>query len=232
MSIEAANGTVRTGDRLDQFLSAAGKLFARHSMHDRFGVGLLHKHNLCEPGERMVQYDCTIDDEQALVTMPVREEADLRVEVPNVWAVSGGKFVPLEYTTDVCARDSFHAGDVPAAFLGDFADLVEASPVGNLFGLAVVKRALAQSAEESQVLLEYSDLVQRKNVVFLRHREQAPMSITTAWTFEQFARSDRITAETECVATQKCNCIVDDPGEPRPPVHSHVPSPHHIQRPT
>jgi hypothetical protein len=54
MSIEAANGTARAGDRLDNFLSAAANLFVRHNMHDRFGVELLHKHNLCESGERMV----------------------------------------------------------------------------------------------------------------------------------------------------------------------------------
>ncbi|WP_375412060.1 hypothetical protein [uncultured Bradyrhizobium sp.] len=230
LSIEAANQTVRTEDRLDGFLSAAAKLFVRHNVHERFGVGLLHKHNTCEPGERMVQYDCTMDDERALVTMPVRDAADPTKEIPNVWAVSDRSYVPLEYTTDVTARDSFHAGEVPAAFLSDFADLVGTAPAGGLFGLAVVKRALAQSAQDSEILLEYSDPVQRKNIVLLRHSDAAPKSITTAWTFE--ARSNEVTGETECISTQRCNCIVDDPGVPgMPPKHSHMPAPHHHQRP-
>jgi hypothetical protein len=223
--VETADELARSGDRLDNFLDSAARLFVRHNMHDRFGVGLLHKHNMCEPGERMIQYNCTVDDEMALVTLPQRKEVDIQAEVPNVWLVSGNGFTPLEYSTDAYARSSFFSGDIPTSFLADFADLIRISSVQDIFGLAIVNRTLSQLAEPNQVLLEQSDLIKRNSIVFLRDRAQTTTSITTGWSFEKYAQSNGITAGSGCTTTHRCQCVSQQ-GK-----HSHVSRPHHIPRP-
>jgi hypothetical protein len=232
-SIEEADRLARVNGQLDQFLREAAALFVRHNMQERFGIALLHRHHVCDSDERMVQYYHDSEDEKALLTRPVCDEATPGTETPHVWAIFDGAYRPLEFTTDGCVRHLFFMGDVPSSFLTDLSELLKASPVGHLFGLAVVKRTLSEGADDTQVLLEHSNIERRESTVHLRNRDETQMTITTAWTFGSLKAGNTIVSETECVATQRCQCIVDDPGVPGyPPVHSHVPEPHHVQRPS
>ena len=228
LTIEEANKTARADDGLDEFLNSASRLFVSHNLHHRFGVGLLHNHNQCQDDERMIQYNCTVNNEKALVTMPVSKDTDLQSEVPSVWALSGRNFYPLEFTTDRVAQDLLFAGEVPTPFLEDYVDLVNSSPVGSMFGLAVVERTMYRFAHPNQIALEQTDTTERKNVVFLRSRGAVAKSIQTAWTFEAHANAaaGTIRAETHCAATCRTECIIDN-GVHSGPIHFD----HHIVAP-
>lgn len=179
-SVEAADRAVRANDALTGFLTGAAGILHAHGMARRFGIGLLHRHNALQPGERMVELEGTVDAEPALVTRPVHDGA-AACGVPSVWATVAGGFRPLEYTTDPGAV-SCYAGDVPAAFLDDFHAFASASPVGRFLGLAVVDRGFYDGAAPDEVALELSNLIERANVVFMRPRDTTgAKAIATAW---------------------------------------------------
>ena len=64
--------------------------------------------------------------------------------------------MPLEFAPDPAARELFLDGDVPAAFLAEFAALSKSSPVGNLLGLAIVDREFYGAAKPNDVALKYA----------------------------------------------------------------------------
>jgi hypothetical protein len=239
MSVEEANKKVREGGRLHDFLDSASKLFVLHRMQSRFGVALLHNHNLCNEGELMIQYTTTVNQENALVTRPVKTRAYLNDEVPSVWALSGRQFLPLEFTTDQKAREHFFAADVPFTFLNAYINLVESSSVGYLLGLAIVDRKFYETARTEDVAIEYSNSTERSNVIFLRNRDCIPQSIETTWIFESYTdmASGEALASTECSSTcktgTKCNtrCIVDYGKHSEIHFEDSIHTQHHIQRP-
>lgn len=183
-SVDAADSAVRAQSRLGEFLDAASKIFRSHQMQSRFGVALLHQHHHVAPDEHMIEYAEAYEQSDALITRPVTKTPQAEGAVPSVWAIADGTYVPLEFTTDPMARDLFLEGDVPAAFLAEFAALSKASPVGNLLGLAVVGREFYGAAKPNDVPLEYSNLLERSNVVFMKDRSATGKTIETAWSFQ------------------------------------------------
>jgi len=232
LSVEESNRLARADGGLAEFLESASKLFVASGMHERFGVALLHKHNAVEAGERMIQYEGVVGGEKALITRPVSEETGLDEEVPSIWKLSDGRFLPLEFTSDSLARDLFSASEPPEGFLNAFSDLLKSSRAGRYFGLAVVEREFCQSAKANEVGLEFTNPEARSKIVFLRSRGASANSIETQWTFDGHVDtvSGGIVAETTCAATCRFECIVDDPVD-RPPTHSRVHFDHHVQRP-
>lgn len=211
MSVEEADREVRRDTRLGAFLDAAANVLLAHRMESRFGVALLHRHNVCAAGEHMIEYADVFRDSDVLITRPTARAPRQDGAVPTVWANGEDGFLPLEFTTDAKACDLFGAGDVPAPFLSDFAALTQASPIGRLIGLAVVDRAFYGGAKPNDIALEYSNLLERSNVVFLSDRAASEgKSIETAWRFQTV-----IEASARCVDTRECIRIChkgDGPG--------------------
>ena len=150
LSVEEADKIVRDKNKIDQFLSDSQDLFFLHNMQARFGVALLHNHYLCEEGEFVVQNEHVLNGERVLIAHPEASNTAKENIAPCLWAFSGNKFHPLEFTTDNLARNLLYSDLAPEAFLNDFRDLLAESPVGDLFGLAVVERSLYRQAKPEE----------------------------------------------------------------------------------
>jgi hypothetical protein len=184
-SVEYANAAVRNDNAISHFLADAAVLFVSHGMQSLFGVALLHRHHTLRDGERMIQYGESFGDEPALVTRPV-VGPDQESAVPWVWTLQDGQLHPMEFTTDPLARSLFTQGrQLPEAFVADFAELIDRSPVGHLIGLAIVERGFYNSATDDCGPIEYTADQTRSNVIFIRERSSFEShSIETTWAFE------------------------------------------------
>jgi hypothetical protein len=215
-SVEEADKIVRTDDALDEFLSRASFLLVKHGVQFRFGVALLHRHYLCQDGERMSQSFQVSDGEAALVTKPVAGEANYEVEVPWLWSVSDGRYYPMEFTSDETAISLFpEDGDIAGEFLADFADFVETSPIGHLIGLAIIERELHREMSDDCTLLEYSSGNERKSTLYVRALSEAQDSIITTWAFQAAVdpMSGCVEPATQCRPIYKCRCPSGGVGE-------------------
>jgi hypothetical protein len=202
LSVEEADGIVRNENKIDQFLSQAQDLFLLHNMQARFGAALLHNHFFCESGELIVQNADVLNGERVLITKPQTSNTAKENMVPCLWAFAGNKFHPLEFATDGLACNLFYSDTVPQAFLNDFGDLLTSSPVGGLFGLAVVERSLYRQAKSEESPLEYSDSENRENIIYLRN-EPNTNSIETAWAFQEYV-DPTLGCDTVTSCTQAC----------------------------
>jgi hypothetical protein len=208
ISVEEADEKANENNVLQVFLEEATHIFRKHSMQDRFGVALLHKHYECGDNQHMIQYEETINGENALVTRPVHAAPLQQGAVPVVWSLIDGKYHPLEYSTDSLARELYGSGDIPQAFLEEFSDLLLLSPIGSQIGLAVVNRKLHETASELAAL-EFSDVADQSSVVFMKNRDEyRNRTIRTAWSFS-FGGND-------CV---KSGCFIDGSGNHNPKKH-------------
>ena len=185
-AVEEADRDVRADSRLGEFLDGASRLILSYDLESRFGVSLLHKHNRCAPGERMIERDELHDDRPALVTRPSLADLDHELACPVVWQTRDGGYYPLEYSTDPTARGLLHDGAIPNQFLDDFRALTDRSPVGHLLGLAVVARSFYETAGPGESAIEFSMIEDRANVVYLHdHASLEGQLIETAWSFER-----------------------------------------------
>jgi|SRR5579859_2359592 len=208
-SIESADKFVRQNSQIDELLNQAAKLFFKHNAHSVFGLGLLHRHHWCNSGERMSQEAGTVSGEAALVTRPVQGALDHTREVPWLWAISEGKYHPLEFTSDPVARALFvKTAEIPEAFFRDLSNLLDESPIGHMLGLAIIQRELHNSMPDDHTLLEFSYCDERESVIHVRHVEDAVESIITTWGFEIRIepKAGCVEPETKCHPVYKCRC--------------------------
>jgi hypothetical protein len=194
-----------------------------YQMQSRFGIALLHKHNKCARGEYMIEYKDVFRGQDVLITRPVARTAAQENATPTVWSLAERRLLPLEFTKDPVASDLLEDGDVPEDFLDDFADLANSAPIGKFLGLAVVERAFYRAAKPNEIALEYSNLLERSNVVFLSDRSEGEgKSIETAWRFNTYPD-----AMTRCVDTRQCirRCHFKDSQGGHTGAQVHVPGP-------
>jgi hypothetical protein len=236
-SVEDANAAVRNDNAIAHFLADAAELFVRNGVQSSFGVALLHRHHTLRDGEHMVQYAQTFGDEPALVTRPVVAKPDRESAVPWVWTLQDGQLHPMEFTTDPLARSLFTKGrQLPEAFVADFAELIDRSPVGHLLGLAIVERDFFNSATEDCAPIEYTFTEGRSNVIFIRKRSSfKAQSIETTWVFE--GQVDPVLgciSKTECASSCKVYCATwcfENGGRHSEVQHQSAHTPHHTPRP-
>jgi hypothetical protein len=205
-SVDTADRLVRENLGLERFLTDSARILFQHSMERRFGIALLHRHNRLEPGECMIEYHERVHDDPALVTRPISRADATADAIPAVWATTDGRFQALEYTTDTGAKECLLEADIPPDFLRDFMAMAAHSPLRRYLGLAVVDRQFYWNRGPDDVALEYSNLMDRTNVVFLRDRaENSAKAISTAWAFDR-ATYDPVLG---CVDPRQCarSCI-------------------------
>jgi hypothetical protein len=220
-SVEEADHTVREKGMLNDFLGKASNIICSYEMQYRFGVALLHKHSTIEHDEKMVEYSEIVDGRDELVTRPYKSSA-LQTEVcPSIWSLSKGDFLPLEFTADSLAKNLFQNGVVSLSLLSHFVELVDQSPIGHLFGLAVVSRTLYGNAKKGEIAVEYSKSEDRSNNVFLcRQEDIIGKTIETAWTFETKAGSDL-----HCANNCRKQCWSVEDGHDKIHRQHHTPNP-------
>lgn len=215
-TVEEADAIVRTDSQLDELLEAASEVVVSHGMEARFGVGLLHKHSICLPGERMIEFAEPVGGREALVTRPVASDGPGRDAHPTIWQVQEHGFVPLEFSMEPRAGALLMEGEVPDDFLEEFRQLTARSPIGRYVGLAVVERDLYASAGANEVAVEYSNDRDRSNVVVLGDlHDLKGKTIETAWTFEQ-----RVDPRLGCIKRCRKTCWSVEGGHR--PNHEHL----------
>jgi hypothetical protein len=234
-SVEDANAAVRNDNAIADFLAEAAELFVRNGVQEWFGVALLHRHHTLRNGERMIQYAQSFGGEPALVTRPVVGEPDQESAVPWVWTLQDGRLHPMEFTTDPLARSLFAKGrQLPEAFVVDFAELIDRSPVGHLIGLAIVEREFFKSATDDCAPIEYTVTEKRRNAIFIRERSSfKSQSIETTWAFE--GQVDPVLgciSKTDCASSCKiyCQTYCYDNGSRHTFMHWNAHQKHHIPR--
>jgi hypothetical protein len=208
-SIISADEFVREDSRIDGLLNHAAKLFLQHNACSVFGLGLLHRHHYCESGERMSQAARVVSGEEELVTRPVHDNRDYNFESPWLWAISDRKYYPLEFTSDPVARELFERTvEVPEGFFRELSELLDESPIGQMVGLAIIRRELHSRMPKDHTFLEYTYGDERESVIHVRHEDEAVGSIVTAWGFE--TRIDPISGcvepATKCDPVYECYC--------------------------
>jgi hypothetical protein len=230
-SVEEADKIVRAENKIDEFLSRSQALFFLHNVQSRFGVALLHRHYPCERHELVLQDEHVLNGERVLIAQPEPRNITGSKKTPWLWTLSGEQFCPIEFTSDELAHDLLHSDLISEEFLEGFTCLLTKSPVGSLFGLAIVERSLYKLAKPEESPIEYSNSEERQNIIFLRN-DPTVNSIETSWVFREYI-DPMLACEgyTTCGSTcRKTNCVgrcISTNGDHKY-VHSSGHSQHHI----
>jgi hypothetical protein len=208
-SIEDADRWVRADSQLDEFLENAGRILFEYGAHSVYGVGLLHRHHWCAPGEHFRQEERKDLDETVLVTRPAAGSPNLEVEVPWLWSYNKGNFHPLEYTSDNSAGLLYERTKLtPRAFFDEMSDFMGGSPIGHLLGLAILDRDLHKTMSDDEMFLECSYNLDKESVIYVRKRDDTSDSIITTWSFREVVDpvSGCVEPETGCKPRYGCKC--------------------------
>jgi hypothetical protein len=202
-AVEEVNTAVRTDGALERLLREAAPLFIGYGVVERFGVSLLHAHNLCPEGAWMVEQPDRIMGIDVLTTRLTSTPPTESRAVPTLWEFGPSRYHPLEFSTDPCARRLWHSDEVNSRFLEEFGSLLNDHSVSGLLGLAIIDRELYESAADDEIAVEYST-TEPANVVFRRNRIEINYPvIETAWTFNSDPETYRV-----CPKICKKSCVV------------------------
>jgi len=226
MTVEDADDLAKADDNgtslRDRFLFEAGRIFRAHNMYSRFGVVLLHKHFPCTADQRVIEWNGQYDGEDALIAQAI-PFADDGSAFATAWQASDEAFRPLSYSTDPVARE-LSKGEVPTAFLNEYAALIRRYGVERLFGLGIIERELFQKVRVSETPLEYTDDETLSNVTLLRKLEGLKHRTSeTSWRFHPSLES-----ATDCATTCRTECWNVAPPEKGHHMEHYA---HHIVRP-
>lgn len=204
VSPEEADYKVRATGVLERVLDDACRLFAEHNETETFGLALLHKHNICPIGTRMIESQERVLDEDALVARVVHSGLRSDDAVPVLWQFCDGTYHPMEFSTDVSARRSNAPEVKRVAFLRGLGALLERHSATTLLALAVVERDFYGSAKSNEVPVEFST-EEPANIVVLRNRTDVTAStIEPSWKFDVSAEAARVCNK---VCTKYCVTI-------------------------
>jgi len=189
---------------LDIFLTDVAPIFYKHKISSDIGVFLLHKHNDLTSGKIMLEHESEYLGEPALITA---ETTISDTSIPARWAVlSRNDYTPLEYTGDHLAAAALTRLQSNTEFLEEFASLIYAHDVNNLFGLCLADRGFFQSPPSSSAKLVEESYPGVGNVVRWTLLDNPDNNlIQTIWTFPA-------TQGPACVPMCKRYCVPRSPG--------------------
>ncbi|KAK7420721.1 hypothetical protein QQZ08_010256 [Neonectria magnoliae] len=136
-SVEHFQGLPTLEDARTKFTALGGdelvktvfrNFFIAHSMENKFGLSMLHRHFDLSPGEMLVDYDGTS------VPWPEGSIRGMKRPQPAVWAYSpAGHFRPTEFRYS--EKDDLVMGESELRFMDMFKDLINQYNAVDLFGL-------------------------------------------------------------------------------------------------
>jgi hypothetical protein len=203
--IEAADGEMRSKNRLRTALSVFGPVFAKHKMCDSWGISLLHRHWAIDEGELPIQDSAETSVRREFVTAPRRASFPKQFS-PAILCVDGrgeSSLSPLEFSTDQRVCEAFHALTFNQAFVRDFCETALATGLSTTFGLIATK-------EVSSPELELVEFNQSARISVLKEvpsvETKGKTLIQTCWRFKADA------ASMDCEASCFARCTVSDDG--------------------
>lgn len=215
-SVEQANAELEAMDRAE-VLDELCRIIVDHNLQDVFGIRLLHKHNVIESHEMMVEIEeLTAQGEPCLVTAP-RVDFASAGSAPNSWKLSSGstpEWHPLEYSTDAVVAECPNV-ETSGPFFREFRIALEKLNATEILGPCVIGREYYKRHRPGQpsILAETTDLVRRANVVKFELEEAYAKErlIQTTW---QAAKTSTDSAQTTCVVAciSISACVVDANG--------------------
>ena len=202
--VDNADSSIRRGGKFDKVFSEMALIFRRYEVAERFGVALLHKHNDCPDSTWMIEYCGRAQNKPALVTKLSDKSPRQESACPTVWQFDDSAYHPLEFSTDLCAKQLYDGGPVSPFFLKDFASLLRNYSIYNYLGLAVVDRNLYRSAVDDEIAVEYSTYDRCNVVTLCSCSGLAYRTVETSWAF----KGEDTQAESLCARYCRKSCVV------------------------
>ena len=189
-------------ERMDRML-CVGNVFVRHSVHERFGLSLLHKHFDLSDDEIILR---KVNVKRRIVSMFPRKGQ--RNAVAYLWKVSASKrnhweFFPLEFLGPE-ADENASSGPTEelAPFLCEVAEALADLDLLDVFGIATTDiRGIPIT--ENELMIETTDPVKRLLTVkpYLHSDVKMEGLTETFWTFTPGENSDDLEAALACTGT-------------------------------
>lgn len=219
MDLGEANTNFKKASEMDQFFHDAGTLILDHKLEDYVGLCLLHKHNLVEDGELMIEQFETVDEQPALVMSLQPQDAPFS-KWPAVWKLGSDQqsFSPVEYSTTETARAGHERLMAAIDFFRGFRSLLTHYGYENLLG-AAIRRSGELKRSEDESIVERCHPTRVANVLTSEEvsPEDEPGMIRTNWSFE---RGYGAQTAAQCVEV-KCEQRCQPTGTGQPHLESH-----------
>ena len=162
-------------------------LFRKHSVEDKLGVGLVHRHFDLRPEERLVEYNGTSTPWQC------RDCFLGRKIVPIAWQLDAEGMFPYEFRFSTTSEDAKEVLDLQrqSNFLGAFNDILRSHGLSSVIGLCPMPAEGVQSSLEvthgrANINIPRSEL---------REKEWNDETTETMWFFDTMSN-----------ATYACKC--------------------------
>jgi hypothetical protein len=202
--VEDAYAELKKCIDLEKLLRASADVLSRVP-HLDVGLFLLHKHHKLQSGEIMLEQYEVYEEDPALIYSPAKAESRRAAGVvPCRWRIiekdGDSVVVPLEYSTDQMAIESYSSITGCAEALGSLIKVILESHADGILGLASVKRSLPLAT--SQIYLETSDNANRRSIIRTADASAAQSAIPTIWSLDA---SLRCKTETSCTSRWECS---------------------------
>lgn len=123
----------------DEFLEEASRLSTEHNFSELVGVRLIHRHHLVGDTEVMAESYEYLDDQEALVTRPVKMDS-LKEYTPASWIIKDGTIKVFEYSKDLRVRNGYTKLQESAAFISSFVNLLRKYEMEDLVSFSILDR--------------------------------------------------------------------------------------------
>ena len=146
--VEEAIDFVRSGDLLNKNLNEIGEVFIKHGVEKKWGLALLHKHFLMGKDEIPLMKILETDDSIEYRTAP--QQMDAAADYwPSIFSFNcSPEFLmqPIEFTTDILARESNELLNSKSDFLSELKELLVKNGLQHVFGIICAKRGLQEDS--------------------------------------------------------------------------------------
>ena len=200
-----ANSQLQSKNK-DEILSALGYWICSNDLEEEIGVRLLHRHNLLNPGEFMLEQEEKIERENgciaALVTTRL-ETADYSCNAhANSWKVNAcGTLIPLEYSDDKFVHSASSTMAKKSKIFHEFFSIAKRFGCENLLGPCASQRSFYNERDDdgTVVYVERSTADGMKNIITAEDRNKFTKisTIETSWRFlaDKSAKTDEMSLE-------------------------------------
>lgn len=181
LDVETCNEQV-SGGILNGFLQEAGASISKYQADEYAGIFLLHRHNIINKDEIMVERDGVYNEKSALICAP---EGCFSDAVPVRWGLVDNCFVPLEYGSDPILKSAYGLLKENGQMLIDLAAHIKRCGVVRNLGICLYDRSFFSNPPAGHIALEETDVAAHANIITWQDVEpDTSMHIQTTWNFE------------------------------------------------
>lgn len=165
-NVELADTMLSAAGRV-QVLSKLSKLIVQYGLEETIGIRLLHKHNLIDENEIMLEREERDSSGRPCLTTHAIAQKDVvgGPKIANSWRTSDNRAVPIEFSVDPLVASCWR--DEIVQLLKQFGVLTSKLYVSGFMGPAILPRKFYSEHRPvfPAILLERTDRSRRANVV-------------------------------------------------------------------